>query len=284
MIPCGLVLGNFDGVHRGHLALIQELKHQNEISGNRLALGAFCFERHPFFSFGKPISLLCSNEEKLELFRRAGLQFVILGDFDDLKDLSPEEFVCEFLWERCNCRMAVCGFNYSFGKKGAGKPEDLVRLFEARGSGIVSVVPPVTDGGSSVSSTVIRALVESGKPEDAARLLGRPFSLRSVPKDCFCIENGVSMVIVEFSQECVVPAEGFYVIESKIENTLCKAIGYVKGRTCRVYVNMHPGEWRGKTSEFLFLHFLGEGSRSAENCQAANRVALEYLDNIKAFF
>ena len=125
--PCGLVLGNFDGVHRGHLALIEALKQQNTLRQERLPLGAFCFEEHPFHHFGRSISLLSNNEEKMELFRQAGLQFVIFEDFSTLKDLSPEEYATDFLVKKCDCHIAVCGFNHSFGKRGAGKPLDLVR-------------------------------------------------------------------------------------------------------------------------------------------------------------
>ena len=95
--PCGLVLGNFDGVHRGHLALIERLKSLNNDRAEPLALGAFCFENHPFHYLGKSVSLLCSNEEKMALLKEAGLSFVIFGDFAALKDLSPEDFVRDFL-------------------------------------------------------------------------------------------------------------------------------------------------------------------------------------------
>ena len=165
--PCGLVLGNFDGVHRGHLALIERLKSLNNDRAEPLTLGAFCFENHPFHYLGKPVSLLCSNEEKMALLKEAGLSFVIFGDFAALKDLSPEDFVRDFLSKRCACRLAVCGFNYSFGAKGAGKAEDLKRLLEAEGNRTVSIVPPVTDGDRPISSTVRREMLKSGKTEDA---------------------------------------------------------------------------------------------------------------------
>ena len=127
-MPCGLVLGNFDGVHRGHLALVKELKRLNKTRKQRLPLGAFCFEQHPSQHFGKPVALLCDNDQKIELFRQAGLQFVIFCDFAEFKDMPPEEFVAKFLIHQCQCRMAVCGFNYSFGKKGAGNADVLKKL------------------------------------------------------------------------------------------------------------------------------------------------------------
>ena len=175
-LPCGLVLGNFDGVHRGHLALIETLIAINQQRKHPLALGAFCFEKHPFHDLGKPVSLLCNNEEKMELLRQAGLQFVIWGDFSELKDLTPEEFVQDFLIKRCQCYLAVCGYNYSFGAKGVGAPDSLKHLLEADKERMVSIVPPVTDGGAPISSTTIREMLRTGRTEDACRLLGRPIT------------------------------------------------------------------------------------------------------------
>ncbi len=225
-MPCGLVLGNFDGVPRGHLALIEDLKRQNEKLDTPLALGAFCFERHPSFYFGKPIPLLCSNGEKMEQFRRAGLQFVIWGDFAELKDLSPREFVTDFLWKACGCRMAVCGFNFTFGKKGAGTPEDLIRLFAEAGDGVVSVVPPVTDGGASVSSTSIRTMLEQGNPQDAARLLGRLFTLRGT-----ALRNAEGELTLTFPEHSVIPAPGTYRVQVKIGECTYPAAAMVEKNT-----------------------------------------------------
>ena len=172
-MPCGLVLGNFDGVHLGHLALIERLKEINEGCGYKYALGAFCFEQHPSVYFGKPAPLLSTNGEKIELFRKAGLEFVVFGDFASLKDTSPEDFVADFLIEKCKCHIAVCGFNYSFGAGGAGTPELLLELFKKYEDRSVSVVSQVTVDGKTVSSSAIREMLERGQYEDAARLLGR---------------------------------------------------------------------------------------------------------------
>lgn len=171
--PCGLVLGNFDGVHLGHLALIERLKEIGAMRDERLPLGAFCFEKHPSSYLGDPTPLLSSNEEKIELFQKAGLDFVIFGDFAGLKNMTPEEFIKDFLIEKCKCFIAVCGYNYSFGAKGAGTPDQLKELFEAYSGRTVSVVSEVTVDGRPVSSTAIRAMLERGQREEAERLLGR---------------------------------------------------------------------------------------------------------------
>lgn len=269
-VPCGLVLGNFDGVHRGHLALIEELKRLNKTRKQRLALGAFCFEQHPFRYFGKPVSLLCDNEEKMTLLRRAGLQFIIFCDFAEMKDLSPEEFVAKFLIHQCQCRMAVCGFNYSFGKQGAGTPEDLQRWLGSQADCAVSIVPPVTDCGQSVSSTRIRQMLENGHPEDAARLLGRPFALRGTVKKGKQIGRRMQAPTANlyFPDHGVVPARGVYAVRVKIGRRLYNGISNVGLRptfeseggevNCETFLFDFNGDLYGKKLEVSFLRYLRE--------------------------
>ena len=267
-MPCGLVLGNFDGVHRGHLALIKELERLNKSRKQRLPLGAFCFTQHPQQYFGKQVALLCSNEEKLTLFRRAGLQFVILCDFAQLKDLSPEEFVAKILIEQCQCRLAVCGFNYSFGKMGKGTPDDLVRWLGSQADCAVSVMSPVTDGGRSVSSSTIRDMLERGHPEDATRLLGRPFSLTGKVESGRQVgrEMSTPTANLSFPQNSVIPAHGVYAVTVKsgrrayfgicnvgVRPTFTDDDGHV---SCETYLFDFNGDLYGKEITVSFLHFL----------------------------
>ena len=295
-VPCGLVLGNFDGVHRGHLALIEELKRLNKKRKQRLPLGAFCFEQHPSHFFGKPVPMLCDNKQKMELFRRAGLQFVIFCDFAELKDMPPEEFVAKILIHQCGCRMAVCGFNYSFGKKGAGTPADLARWLGSQADCEVSVVPPVTDCGKSVSSTTIRTMLERGHPEDAARLLGRPFTL------CGTVKKGKQVgrqmqtptANLYFPDHSVIPARGVYAVRVKTGRRIYNGISNVGLRptlegeggevNCETFLFDFSGDLYGKKIEVSFLRFL-RGERTfasqealAEQIQKDIEHAKEYLE------
>ena len=267
-LPCGLVLGNFDGVHRGHLALVEELKRLNKQRKRRLPLGAFCFTQHPMQYFGKPIPLLCDNEEKMELLCRAGLQFIIFCDFAELKDMSPEEFVAKVLIHQCQCRMAVCGFNYTFGKKGAGTPDDLMRWLGAQTDCTVSVVPPVTDCGESVSSSRIRSMLERGHPEDAARLLGRPFTLRGTVRKGKQVGRQMQTPTANlcFPDHSVIPARGVYAVRVKTGRRIYAGISNVglrptfEGDTgevnCETFLFDFNGNLYGKKIEVSFLRYL----------------------------
>lgn len=258
--PCGLALGNFDGVHKGHLALIDTLKHQNAMRHDPLPLGAFCFEEHPFHHLGRPISLLCSNEEKMELFRRAGLQFVIFENFATLKDLSPEQYVTNFLAKECQCHLAVCGFNHSFGKKGAGTPLDLVQYFEAYENRTAVIVPPVLDGNIPVSSSVIREMLERGRPEDAARLLGRLYALSGITYAISTQSSSLSFGI-SLPADRVIPADGHYAVRLRLDNEGFEGILALTRQLSSFGAELHcelqnsplDGEIYGKNIEILFL-------------------------------
>ena len=264
---CGLMLGNFDGVHRGHRALIDELKRLNKKRSPRLPLGAFCFLQHPAHHFGTPLPLLCDNDEKVELLRKAGLQFVIFCDFEELKDLSPEEFVANVLIRDCKCRIAVCGFNYTFGKKAAGKAEDLARWLGTQPGREVSIVPSVTDGRHVVSSSVIRNMLESGHPEDATRLLGRPYSLSG--KVAGGKQKGRELSAptanLHFPEGRLIPAHGVYAVTVKLGRRTYFGISNVGTRptfddgeqvTCETFLFDFHGDLYRQKIEVSFLHFL----------------------------
>ena len=266
-MDCGLVLGNFDGVHRGHVALIEDLNRLNALRRNRLPLGAFCFSEHPSHYLGHPVPRLCTNQEKMELFRRAGLQFVIFCDFPTYKDLSPERFVIETLIRDCRCQMAVCGYNYTFGAKGSGTAEDLARWFGSQPGREVSIVPPVTDGRFTISSSVIRDMLTRGHPEDAKRLLGHPFTLTGTVQDGRRIGRamGFPTANLVFPKNGIVPAHGVYAVTVKIGRRLFFGISNVGTRptfddddsvTCETFLFDFKGDLYGKTLCISFLHFL----------------------------
>lgn len=272
LTACGLVLGNFDGVHRGHRALIEELKRLKAELRETVPLGAFCFAEPPSKYFGKPVPQLTDNAEKMELLQRAGLQFIILCDFAEVVDLSPEAFVSRILVDACNCRFAVCGYNYSFGKNAAGRAEDLVRLLAADGSRTVSVVPAVTDGRHSVSSSVIRAMLEGGHPEDATRLLGYPYTLRGEVLGGKKVGRALGFPTANliFPEGALIPHHGVYAVAIRLGKRQYHGIANVGIRptfddgehvTCEVFLLGFDGDLYGKSVAVSFLHFLREERR-----------------------
>ncbi len=265
---CGLCLGNFDGVHRGHRALIDELVRQNKAREVRLPLGALLFTRPPAaVLFGHAAPQLNTAEEKLELLREAGLRFAVLFDFEELKDMEPDEFVRQILIETCHCRLAVCGFNYTYGAKGAGDVARLASTFGAHPDRTLAVVPPVTEGGQTVSSSLIRTLLEQGRPEEAARLLGRPFFLTGTVQSGKHVGNtlGYPTANLTFPKGGLVPAHGVYLSTVRVGRRTYYGLSNVGTRptfddgncvNCETFLLDFHGDLYGKQVRISLLRYL----------------------------
>jgi riboflavin kinase / FMN adenylyltransferase len=167
-----LALGNFDGVHRGHRAVIEAARAR--AAKLRAPAGVLTFEPHPrtFFHPQEQLFRLTDERTKLRLLAASGLDGAIVLTFDAaLASLTADEFVSRILVERFALRGAVIGFNFHFGKGRAGSPAFLTAEGGRRGFS-VDIVPPLADGGRIVSSGPIREALIAGRVEDAAELLG----------------------------------------------------------------------------------------------------------------
>lgn len=174
-----LAIGNFDGVHRGHRAVIDEAKALARVLDAPAA--ALTFEPHPRAYFQKDIKLfrLTPEAEKLAALAAAGLQGAVVLTFDqDLATLSADEFVDRILVQRLGVSGVVVGFDFHFGKGRAGSPKFLDEQGLKRGFQ-VRVVAPMREEGDAISSTSIRSALASGQMGHAAYMLGRPFSVRA---------------------------------------------------------------------------------------------------------
>ena len=173
--PLCLILGNFDGIHLGHLELIKEAV----VEGKRLGLkvGVWTFEEHPMNALlGKRNAFLTSTEEKNEIFAENGLDYAIYESFDSVRNYTPEEFVDIILIQMLDCRSAVCGFNFRFGNNRTGTPEMLGKLLGKTGRNVIVADAVCADKGV-ISSTAIRDAIEAGEIERANGMLGRPYSV-----------------------------------------------------------------------------------------------------------
>lgn len=173
--PLCLFLGNFDGVHEGHARLVDVALEEGKAQGIKVA--AYTFAEHPLSFLGKGVQTLTTNEEKNEIFAALGVDYVIYEDFLKVRNVEPIDFINEILLKKYNCRAVVCGFNFKFGKAGKGTPELLESEMKKNGAKI-HVVPPIYKMDKVVSSSEIRAFLENGLTEEAAILLGRPYSVK----------------------------------------------------------------------------------------------------------
>jgi len=172
-----VAIGNFDGVHRGHRAVIAAAQARAKALGRPAA--ALTFEPHPraFFNPGEPLFRLSDAPNKLRLLASTGLDGAIVLIFDEaLARLTADEFVNRILVERFAVSGAVIGFNFHFGMHRAGSPEFLTAEGKKHGFDVI-VVPRFEDNGRPVSSGPIRAALAAGKLDEAAEFLGYPWFL-----------------------------------------------------------------------------------------------------------
>lgn len=164
---CAVAIGNFDGVHAGHRALVAQAH----------ALGSpavvLTFDPHPNTLFGTPPAKLCSLERRLELLEAAGADAVVVEPFTrELAACAAELFVDEVLLASLKARAIVVGYDFSYGAHRAGSI-DTLREHAARADVALAIVQPVEVDGEVASSTRIRAHLLAGDVPAANRLLGR---------------------------------------------------------------------------------------------------------------
>lgn len=174
--PSVIALGNFDGVHLGHQALIAEAKKIAEEKGLKTAV--FSFSNHPKnLTSDKKVLNIAYQDEKASLMEDLAVDYLFNVQFDEkMMKTTAEDFISELLIGKFNMKHAVCGFNYHFGHKGSGDTELLKQLGDYFGYE-VSCMNPVIIDGDVVSSTLIRGLIKAGEMEDVKKFLGRNYDI-----------------------------------------------------------------------------------------------------------
>ncbi|AFV89956.1 Riboflavin biosynthesis protein RibF (Riboflavin kinase) [Acidipropionibacterium acidipropionici ATCC 4875] len=203
-----VVIGNFDGVHRGHREVIERARALDP----DLPLVVVTFWPHPasVLTPGREPLLLCSLERRIELLEQAGASQVRVVRFTrELANWSPERFV-ERVINPLNPAHVVVGRNFRFGHRALGTPETLARMGEGRFD--VNSLQLLHVKGSSTSSTLIRAAIAEGKMRQAADHLGRDFDVHQVVVmgDQRGRELGFPTANLVLGAQYAVPADGVY--------------------------------------------------------------------------
>ncbi len=175
-----IALGNFDGFHRGHQAVAGEAIRWAQAEGRPSIIATF--DPHPV-SFFKPDLApfkLTTLEQRQELYLAAGATAMLVFHFDaELAGTSAEDFIQAILIERFGAHGVVTGGDFTFGKGAKGNVE-LLRTLGGELGLQSRVVAAVSEGEEVVSSSRIRQALRDGDPQEAARLLTRPFAIRSI--------------------------------------------------------------------------------------------------------
>ncbi len=173
-------IGNFDGVHRGHAALLAELRRQADALGGPAI--ALTFDPHPIELLRPELAppRLTTTEDRSQLLLKLGADSVlVLRTTHELLALGAKDFFAEMVQKRLQARALVEGTNFGFGRGREGDVGTLAELCEPAGIGL-TVVPPVLLEDIEVSSSRIRAALTTGNVREAASLLGRPYRLNGL--------------------------------------------------------------------------------------------------------
>jgi len=205
-------IGNFDGVHLGHQRVLKTA--HSLASEHGLAPSVLTFEPHPvrILNPAKELKLIYPYSKKYELIAELGFDLFVVWPFTlEFARMSCERFVEEVVCNRLGARLVVVGHNFSFGLGGKGGAKDLKTIGKRVGLSVVEV-EPYFHGGRVVSSSLIRNRISSGRVEEAALLLGRPFSVSGEVVKGYGRGRGITGIpTANIVPQEIVPSDGVYI-------------------------------------------------------------------------
>lgn len=266
-----VALGNFDGIHLGHRKILENCVRQAK--ENNLVSLVWSFRTHPehilkgSFASGNIISLF----DKKRLIEEIGIDHLILEEFERVRNLSPEKFCQDILIGQLYAKKIFCGYNFRFGKGGAGNADFLKQYLRPFGVEVI-VEDPVCIRQEPVSSTRIRILLSQGNLEEANLLLDRPYSIRFpvLHGKHLGTKIGFPTLNQAFPEEYVVPKKGVYAVRMNWDGAQYNGICNVGNRPTvdqdnRILAETHlfdfDGDLYGKTVMVEFFKFMRPETR-----------------------
>lgn len=262
-----VTVGTFDGLHRGHQALLERLRQKASELGRRSVL--VTFEPHPL-EIVRPESaprLLTVPDEKLEILAQTGIDHVVFVRFDrKLAGYEPRRFVEEILVGRIGVAHLVIGYDHGFGRDRTGDAELLRAIGDELGFG-VDVVPPILVDGEAISSSLIRRALEAGDVARAAAALGRPYTLSGtvVPGAGRGRDLGFPTANVRIPDaRKLLPLDGIYAVRAEIDSRRLDGLLHLGPRptfddpavTVELHVLQFDGELYGRRVRIALCHRL----------------------------
>jgi riboflavin kinase / FMN adenylyltransferase len=290
-----LTIGNFDGLHRGHQALLKSVVQRAvEKSGMAMVL---TFDPHPItvLSPTTPLRLLTTMEDKLARFQEAGIEHVLCIPFDKaFAAFTPETFVCKVLRDQIGVRELFVGEQFAFGAGRSGRMTDLARLSKPAGF-VVHAMPPIRVEDEIVSSTRIRTMVQAGEVHRAARFLGRPYDLAGtvVHGNQRGQALGWPTANICLPPHRVIPADGVYATMAVWKGRILDSVTYIGTRPTfgdgerllEVYLLDEQMDLYGQEMSVRFLERLRGDQVFATPEELSRQIALDVLqarDAVKA--
>ena len=272
-----ITIGNFDGVHKGHLALFNMVKQRAKALGGQSAV--MTFEPHPIrlMKPEKSTPLITPITQKLELIGRAGMDVIFCIPFTrEFAAITAEDFVSKILLGKIGVKEVVVGYDYTFGHERRGNVEFL-REMGAKEGFQVHVIGPIHVDNNLVSSTSIRALVQEGRLSEARALLGRDYQISGTVvkgKNRGGRLLGFPTANLTLTNE-LIPKKGVYAVFVNVEGRTYSGvtnIGYNPtfgdtALTLETYLLDFSGDLLGNTIRVNFIQRLRD-ERSFESIEA----------------
>jgi riboflavin kinase/FMN adenylyltransferase len=252
--PAVITIGIFDGVHKGHQAILKKVIE--EAKESRLKSVVITFDPHPvkILSPGAKIPFLMSLEHRIRLIKKMGVDDCLVMRFTkEFSMLSPEDFIKRALMDKLNLKALVTGGNFLFGFKEKGDIALLERLSRVYGFKFYSV-PPLKIGGNFISSTRIRCLIEKGDLKLASKMLGRPVTILGtvVKGKRLGRKIGFPTANIDPHHESI-PPSGVYGVNVALDKKLYRGILNISGRKIiEVHIFNFKKDIYGKDIEVIF--------------------------------
>jgi riboflavin kinase/FMN adenylyltransferase len=246
--PLFLAIGVFDGVHRGHQAVIStSTRHAHSADGTPVVV---TFDPHPakILRPNDAPHLLTATQHKIALIRALGVGHLLIIKFDkDFANTAPEKFVEQLVTNSKPLREICVGHEWSFGKNRAGNL-DLLKTLGARFDFDVIGIPPVRANGAVVSSTAIRQAIEAGKFDKAAEMLGREYTILGTVTGGEKLGKKIGFPTANLSAHSEqFPPNGVYFAEAWLDGVLLHGV---------VNLGIRPTVSSGKPERILEIHLL----------------------------
>lgn len=258
-----VALGTFDGLHKGHIAVISEAV--NLAKQNDLTPVVLLFNEHPQKHItGKVPSELITKSIKEKIIKELNAEISYIS-FESICNLSYEEFFEKILKKEFNAKALSCGKNYHFGNKALGDTNALKLLCE-KDNIILSVLELEKQNGETISSTLIRKYIENGEIEKANEMLSRNFAydFTVVDGEHFGRKLGVPTINQYFEEGFIKPKNGVYESKTLVEDKWYKSVTNIgirptlNGQTARseTHIIGFNGDLYGKNPTVAFLKYL----------------------------
>ena len=260
-----VAIGNFDGVHRGHRAVIAAALARARALGRKAA--ALTFNPHPrtFFRPDLPMFRLSSERDKMRLLAATGLDGAVILRFDAaLAATTAEDFITRILVGRLGIAGAAIGFDFHFGKDRKGSPAYLAGQGAELGF-TVDVVPPLQDEGRPVSSGAVREALGAGEVVEAAELIGAPWFVSGevVHGEKRGRDLGFPTANIRLDPSCGL-RHGIYAVRAQIDGRLVDGVASFGRRPTfdngapllEVFLFDFSGDLYGKTIDVAFIGWI----------------------------